>query len=220
MINVRRGPLALGAGATAAVLLLWAGPCTRDAPREAVSKDDLCEVITEIEPGTAFAGGSASALASATAEIADLRGRASGDVGEAIDVVAQRADAFPQVLDLPGLEQGDDGYAEAFQAAYALRFDSQLAVAAALIERYGVDECGLEASGLFDIDAVRASDLGGAEIPVLSQEELDGLRVEFDPAEFSEFELQPFEVPEVTFDEDFGEFTLDPPEFPQPDLGS
>lgn len=176
-------------------------------------------MITEIEPGTAFAGGSASALASATAEIADLRGRASGDVGEAIDVVAQRR-CLPAGARPPGLEQGDDGYAEAFQAAYALRFDSQLAVAAALIERYGVDECGLEASGLFDIGAVRASDLGGAEIPVLSQEELDGLRAEFDPAEFSEFELQPFEVPEVTFDEDFGEFTLDPPEFPQPDLGS
>ncbi|HEU5151626.1 MAG TPA: hypothetical protein VFU19_14085 [Iamia sp.] len=222
--GLRRIPLPVRAGVGVAVVLavVLTGAFLRgcaDDDGGAVSEDDLCEALVEIDPGRAFGGGSAERLAASAVRVYDLQDRVPEEVAGAVSAITNEIDEDPTVLDLPRLEQGDEGYTEAYQAAYALRFNSEVAVAAALLERYAVDECGMAPSGAFDLEAVRASDLDAAAVPVLSQDEIDALRIEFTPADVEGFELKPFEIPQVSFDDDIEGFELEVPEIPQPDLG-
>jgi hypothetical protein len=202
----------------AAAVALVAPACSDDAD-EPLTAEELCTELRAIDPGRSFAGSDAVVFASAARQVADLAGQAPEEVADAMAVIASKVDENPAVRELPDLEQADEAYSEAFQATYALRFDAEINVAAGLLERYGVDECGLEASGNFDIDAIRDSDLAAADIPVLTQQELEALRVEFTPADLRGFELRPFEIPDVEFDEDLSEFQLDDPDIPRPQLG-
>jgi hypothetical protein len=201
------------------VLAIGASACSDDGAEELTS-EELCTALGDIDPGNSFAGDDATTFAGAARRVAELADRAPEEVSSAMAVIAAKVDENPAVRDLPDLEQADDGYADAFQASYALRFDAEVAVAAALLERYGVDECGLEPSGRFDIEAIRDSDLAAAEIPPLTQQELEALRIEFTPADLRGFELRPFEIPDVQFDQDLSEFRLEEPEIPRPQLGS
>jgi hypothetical protein len=197
---------------------LVAGACSGGGDDELTS-DELCTELREIDPGRSFTADDAVTFASAARQVAEIAGRAPEEVADAMAVIATKVDENPAVRELPDLEQADDAYAEAFQATYALRFDAEINVAAGLLERYAVDECGVEPSGNFDIDAIRDSDLAAADIPVLTQQELEALRVEFTPADLRGFELRPFEIPDVEFNEDLSEFRLDDPDIPRPQLG-
>lgn len=210
------------AGVAALVVLAggvggWAGSRSGDEPA-ALTTEEMCDLLREVDPGPALGSGNLRDRAGAVVVLGEVADRAPDDLRGALAVLAAQADAEPLLADFPTLEPGDDDYGLAYQAAYQLSFDSQVTVAGGLVERYAVDTCGMEASGLFDIDAVRDSDLRGADIPVLTQEQLEQLRVSFDGADFSEFELEPFEIPPVEFNEDFGEFQLDLPEMRPPDL--
>lgn len=215
-------PVRAGVGVAVVVGVALVGGLVRGCSDDDVGRitdEQLCTELREIDPGRSFAGEGVERLAAAAVRLHDLEGRVPRAVAGAVSAIATEVDEAPAVLDLPRLDQGDDGYTEAYQAAYALRFDSEVAVAAALLERYGIDECGLEPSGAFDIEAVRDRDLDPADVPVLTQEDLDALRVEFSPTELDGFALEPFEIPEVEFDDDLDGFELEVPEIPQPDLG-
>lgn len=212
------------AGAFAATACLAAtilGACSNREDAKPLTKEQLCVELRKVDPGPSFAGDDAVALAEATNRISAIADRSPKATRAAMEVIAKAAKEHPELADLPDLEQGDEAYGAAYQSAYAFRFDQHVGVAAALLERYGVDECAMEPSGLFNIDAVRDSDLTAAAIPALTQKDLDELQVEFEPADLEGHELQPFEIPDVEFKEDLEQFKLEPKEkqIPQPKLG-
>lgn len=220
---LRRVPTPVRAGVLVVVLAVAltgvVRGCADDPAEEDLTPEELCAELREIDPGRSFAGASAERLAAAAVRVSDLEDRVPRSVAGAVSAITTEIDEDPTVLALPRLEQGDEGYTQAYQAAYALRFDGEITVAAALLERYGVDECDMEPSGAFDIDAVRDRDLDPAAVPVLTQDEIEALRVEFSPSDVEGFELEPFEIPEVEFDDDLDGFELEVPEIPRPELG-
>jgi hypothetical protein len=214
----RRATVAAAAACLAATAL---GACSNSKDAEPLTQEQLCAELRTIDPGPSFAGDDAVALAEATNRINAIADRSPKATRAAMNAIAAAADKHPELRKLPDLEQGDEDYGTAYQSAYAFRFDRKVGVAAALLERYGVDECGLEPSGLFNIKAVRDSDLTAAAIPVLTQKDLEELRIEFEPADLEGHELKPFEIPPVQFERDLDEFKLQPNEkaIPESKLG-
>lgn len=197
------------------------GACSHDEDTAPLTKKEFCAELRKIDPGPSFAGDDSTAMAEAAIRIEAIVERSPKAARSAMRAIAKQARKHPDLRKLPDLDQGDDEYGAAYQSAYALRFDQKVGVAAALLERYGVDGCGMEASGLFDIQAVRDSDLTAASLPILTQADLEELRVEFEPADLKGYELKPFEIPEVEFEEGLDEFQLKENEkdIPQAELG-
>lgn len=217
--SVRRRAAAAATAVCLATTIL--GACSGGEDAEPLTKKELCTELRKIDPGPSFAGDDAVALAKATSRIQALAERSPKATRAAMKAIAAAAHKQPDLAKLPDLKQGDEAYGAAYQSAYAFRFDKKVGVAAALLERYGVDECGMEPSGLFNIEAVRDSDLTAAAIPVLTQKDLEELRVEFEPADLEGHELKPFEIPPVEFKKDLDEFKLQPNEktIPESKLG-
>jgi hypothetical protein len=203
---MRRRTSAVVVSACLAASLL--GACSHGESSQPLTKKEFCAELRKIDPGPSFAGDNSTAVAKAAVRIKATAPRSPKAARSAMKAIAAEVDKHPDLVKLPKLKQGDKDYGQAFQAAYALRFNQRVAVAAALLERYGVDECAMAPSGLFDIEAVRDSDLTAAALPVLTQEDLEELRVEFEPSDLEGYELKPFEIPDVEFKQDLEEFQL------------
>jgi hypothetical protein len=139
------------------------------------------------------------------------------EISGAVAVLSGLADANSAAMRLPDLELGDDGYAEAYQAAYRLRFGTGLRTAAALIEEYGVGECGLVRSGKLELPTKKIEQAAAPQA-TLPDQPIATVEIDLADPRFDDAKLPALEIPPVTFDHDLGQFRLEDPKLVPPDL--
>jgi|GEM_PF-5513530 hypothetical protein len=212
----RRWALAGGGAAAAAAAIIGVvtlGGLER-SPSGPLSDEGMCQELLQLEVGYALSGEDEVLQVLAVSLLADIGDRAPQDVRPAVVAIAGLAAEEPAVAEVSRRDLDDPSTkAAAFQATYRLRFSQLYREAAARVERFAVERCGMEASGRFDLDV--GWELDESLYIELDLEGFEAPTVEFDEAQFEPYELPEFDPPTVQIDpSDFEQFKLQPFEVP------
>lgn len=214
-VGSRSSARALVALGLAGALTIGAAGCSGSS-KKASSKTDVCAVLKKADPGNSIGGDDLVRLVTSVKRIGSITDPPK-EISGAVAVLSGLADANSAAMRLPDLELGDDGYAEAYQAAYRLRFGTGLRTAAALIEEYGVGECGLVRSGKLELPTKKIEQAAAPQA-TLPDQPIATVEIDLADPRFDDAKLPALEIPPVTFDQDLGQFRLEDPKLVPPDL--
>jgi hypothetical protein len=218
-----RGKTVAGLGvALLAGMSLWIirGAPTEE-PTEPLAEAAFCERLEELDVVRSLAGEDKTAKARAIVGLSELARRAPDEVRVALAILDREVAERPglEVAAEPSSDPGPDAWATLWRALYRLEYDEDFLAAATQVEKYAVERCGMEPSGVFDIDVpfqdlTPAPELDFADVPLQPELDLSArdaqreLLVQLPPPEVSfdlegmreREQLQIFEPPPVEFD--------------------
>jgi hypothetical protein len=135
--------------------------------------ETFCEQLVDMDVVSALAGDHPPAKARAIVALVALADRAPEEVRVPLAIIRREA------AERPGLEEAveadpEDGeaWATTWRALYRIQFDADFVAAATRVEKYAVEQCSMEPSGVFDLDVSYfvpstdpATDLANAIVP-------------------------------------------------------
>jgi hypothetical protein len=218
-----RGKTVAGLGvALLAGMSLWLiRGAPAEEPTEPLAEDAFCERLEELDVVRSLAGEDATAKARAIVGLSELARRAPDEVRVALAILDREVAERPglEVAAEPSSDPGPDAWATLWRALYRLEYDEDFLAAATQVEKYAVERCDMEPSGVFDIDVpfqdlAPAPELDFADVPLQPELDLSArdaqreLLVQLPPPEITfdlegmreREQLQIFEPPPVEFD--------------------